>query len=144
MPSPKERIPREVLFKPERLTDEERDLIKKHSYYSYMIISEAGYPLIARIVVGHHLYGQEDPYPESYEESHPFIKSLQLTLALADKFVARIEDRPELPKRKRIQRMILTKEAIRFLQESFLDNTEALEQIEFLENNYFRILPLGE
>ncbi len=85
----------DIVKKPGFLTPEERIAVNKHVEYSEQALAESGFPNIARVVKGHHTYGQPNPYPEGFVEKDIFFRNLQTSLALADKVVANLEVRPE-------------------------------------------------
>lgn len=101
------RCPVSILEKPDRVDDREYNFIKEHPYFSFAILKGQGYPLLARIALGHHSL-QPRGYPPGYSESNPFLRQTQRLLALADWFAAMQEERPEHAEREVIRRMVHT------------------------------------
>ena len=101
------RCPASILDKPGLVDGREYDKIKEHPYFSFVILEGRGYPLLARIVLGHHS-PQPRGYPPRYNESNPFLRETQRLLALADWFAAKQEERPEHGEREVIRRMVHT------------------------------------
>ena len=87
------RIPDEILNKSGPLTDEEYELVKKHTVYGYEMLKEGGvYPEeIARIALEHHERndGHGYPYGKKEHEIHEYSK----IVAIADVFHAMSSDR---------------------------------------------------
>lgn len=95
----------EIINKKAKLTDKELKEIKKHPLFSSIFLESGDYPTIGRVVLGHHLYGQPNRYPEDYQEENPFIRELQIVLSIIDKLVAGIDIRPELSQEDLYSRM---------------------------------------
>lgn len=95
----------EIINKKGKLTDRELEEIKKHPLFSLIFLESGDYPTIGRIVLGHHLYGQPNRYPEDYREENLFIRELQIILSIIDKLVAGIDIRPELSQEDLYNRM---------------------------------------
>ncbi|MEK7495014.1 MAG: hypothetical protein AAB603_00275 [Patescibacteria group bacterium] len=87
-----------------KFDSEEREQVKNHVPDTLNILSD--YPMLKRLVGGHHSYGQPDgiSYPENFREKNIHMKSLQRTLAIADKASASIELRPELALEEKAER----------------------------------------
>jgi len=89
----KTRIPEAILSKPNELTEEEREEIKRHTQYGYeIILASSGDPVIAEAVLQHHERMDGSGYPNR-------LKSDQLSLisrivAVADVYSAMITSRP--------------------------------------------------
>ena len=84
------------LFKmPGIFSEEQRKLAKNHvADTSYIIGND--YPTLDRLVRGHHLHGQPDPYPSDDQEKNKRMISLRRAFSVADKAAASIELRPGL------------------------------------------------
>lgn len=86
------------LFKmPGKFSTEQRELAKNHVADTSYILGD-DYPILDRLVSGHHLHGQPDgiPYPPNNQEKNTRMISLRRALSVADKSAASIELRPEL------------------------------------------------
>ena len=103
----KEELP-ELFHNSKRFNDQERDVAKDHVFWTCDYLGD-DYPTLRWLVAGHHLHGQPDqkPYPEEYRERNKYMKSLQVSLAVADKATASIELRPELSKEELQKRQTL-------------------------------------
>ncbi|MBR1559391.1 MAG: HD domain-containing protein [Clostridia bacterium] len=87
------KIPREILEKPGKLTDEEFNVMKEHAYFSYVILREIrGFDQIAVWAAFHHekLNGAGYPFHLKADE----IPLGARIMAVADVFSAITEDRP--------------------------------------------------
>jgi|SRR3989339_207123 len=129
----------EIINKKGKLTDKELEETKKHPLLSSIFLESGDYPTIGRIVLGHHLYGQPNRYPEDYQEENLFIRELQIVLSIIDKLVAGIDIRPELSQKDLYSRMT-TKQMLSKcdkLLESYSDfkgDYPIQEWFEFLKN----------
>lgn len=86
-------IPNSILDKPDKLTKEEFDVIKSHTYYSYHIINSiSGLKHIAEWAAFHHEKLNGSGYPFNYKGENIIIGSR--IMAVADIFTALAEDRP--------------------------------------------------
>ena len=87
------RIPLEILNKPSKLTDEEFEVLKMHSYYSYQMFAdkeEIPFGVKAGILQHHEkINGKGYPYGLSESQIHPYAK----IIAVADIFDALITER---------------------------------------------------
>jgi HD-GYP domain-containing protein (c-di-GMP phosphodiesterase class II) len=89
-------VPRKILEKNGKLTDEEFNKIKEHPYYTRMVIGDAkGYDQIINWAADHHekLNGTGYPFHKSGDE----LVIHQRIMAVADIFSAITEDRPYCP-----------------------------------------------
>lgn len=90
----KSKIPLSVLNKPARLTDEEFEIMKKHSVYGYQILKEKEdfSPPIALAVLQHHekMNGKGYPMGVSQEKISPYAK----ILSVVDVYDALVTERP--------------------------------------------------
>lgn len=86
-------VPAEILEKPAKLTDEEFNIVKSHSYHSYQVLS--GIPELHTVNIWgslHHECLDGSGYPFHYD--HDFISFGSRIMAVADVFTALTEDRP--------------------------------------------------
>lgn len=87
------KIPREILEKPGKLTDEEFNIMKEHAYFSYEILRQIrGFEQIAAWAAFHHEKLNGEGYP-----FHLTAREIPLgarIMAVADVFSAITEDRP--------------------------------------------------
>lgn len=90
----KSKIPLEILNKPARLTDEEFEVMKKHSIYGYQILKEKEdfSPPIALAVLQHHekMNGRGYPMGVSGDKISPYAK----ILSVVDVYDALVTERP--------------------------------------------------
>jgi putative nucleotidyltransferase with HDIG domain len=86
-------IPNEILNKPGRLTEEEYEMIKKHTLYGYFLISEFGEfnPEVKRAVLFHHERTDLKGYPLS--ASSDYVGIISKIVAIADVYDAMTTDR---------------------------------------------------
>lgn len=86
-------IPKKILDKPESLTPKEFEIIRRHTYYTHRLLTEAGFPTrIAEWAAHHHerLDGQGYPFALAGKE----LDAGARLMAIADIFTALTEDRP--------------------------------------------------
>lgn len=89
-------IPESVLLKPERLTDDEFEQVKRHSVSGAQIIESIPFLRdLVPVVRHHHEHWNGGGYPEGLEGTH--IPRLARILAVADAFDAMTSDRPYRP-----------------------------------------------
>lgn len=97
-------IPREILTKPGRLSDEEFTIIKSHPVEGFRMLKGTALDTEARILLAHHQFKQKDPYPSLKEyPPNPEVLELQEILAVCDMFDALAtprEYKPALPEEK--------------------------------------------
>ena len=90
----KSKIPKEILNKPGKLTDEEFQKMKFHSLYGYRILEEnSGFPVsIKSGVLQHHekMNGRGYPMGVSAEKIHPYAR----IISVADVYDALVTERP--------------------------------------------------
>ncbi len=120
-------IPVEILEKPGRLTKEEMDIIKRHPYYTYVILdSIEGFELVTEWASFHHEKLDGTGYP--FRLSAGDLSLGARILAVADVFTALLEDRPyreSLPAekiRQIMQEMVKRKHLDRVIVEALFDN----------------------
>ncbi|MBR6411520.1 MAG: HD domain-containing protein [Clostridia bacterium] len=90
------KIPRAILEKPGRLTEEEFNIVKEHPYYTYLLLSRAeGFERISRWAGYHHekLNGTGYPFHLAAAE----LDTGARIMAVSDIFSAVAEDRPYRP-----------------------------------------------
>lgn len=81
------KIPNEILHKKTKLTDEEFEIMKKHSTYSAEILKEQGAnSKLVQIVKGHHERYDGKGYPDGLKENK--ISLLSRIISVADSFDA--------------------------------------------------------
>lgn len=85
-------IPTEILDKPGKLTKEEYEIIKSHTYYTYRILERAGLHQIKGWAAFHHEQLDGKGYPFRLSGDELTLKSR--ILAVADVYTALTEDRP--------------------------------------------------
>lgn len=87
------KIPKEILEKPGKLTDEEFNVIKEHAYYTYILLKDIrGFGQIAQWAAYHHEKINRHGYPFGLSgENIPFGARI---LAVSDVFSAITEERP--------------------------------------------------
>lgn len=86
-------IPSEILEKPGKLTKEENDIIRSHTYYTNLILSKVKeFDTIRMWGALHHERLNGKGYPFHYDSSNLSLGSRMM--AVADVFVALTEDRP--------------------------------------------------
>ena len=108
----KMKIDKKILNKPDKLTNEEFEEIKKHSIYSYELIKEnKEIPLNVKAgILMHHERMDGSGYPYGvYDEN---INEIAKVLAIADAYDAMISDRPYQKKRSPFEVMQLMQEGI--------------------------------
>ncbi|MNZ78344.1 Cyclic di-GMP phosphodiesterase response regulator RpfG [compost metagenome] len=88
------KIPIEILNKPGKLTDDEYELIKKHTVYGYDMLKETSgsNPLIARVALQHHEREDGGGYPLGLKKHN--IELFSSIVAVADIFHAMSSERP--------------------------------------------------
>ncbi len=86
-------VPNEILQKPGRLTDEEMDIVRKHSEYGWGILRNIpGFEAISLLVLHHHERWDGKGYPSGLAgEEIPFGARV---VAVVDTFDAMLSDRP--------------------------------------------------
>lgn len=86
-------VPDSILLKPGKLTEEEYEVIKKHSIAGYEILSKTKRLVeVAKVVLHHHEWYSGGGYPEGLKGEE--IPLLSRILCLADAFHALTSDRP--------------------------------------------------
>lgn len=108
----KMRIDKNILNKPDKLSDEEFEEIKKHPVYSYELLQEnTDIPLDVKVgVLMHHERMDGSGYPYGvYNEN---INDIAKVLAVADVYDAMISDRPYQKKRSPFDVMQLLQEGV--------------------------------
>lgn len=95
------KVPKEILNKTEALTEEEREIIKKHTKYSAEIVNETKkFNLeITKIISQHHERFDGTGYPQG--ETNEYIHVMSKIIAVCDVFDAMINDRPYRSKYKK-------------------------------------------
>lgn len=103
-------IPKEILDKPAKLTDEELALVKKHPFWGYkVLVSSERMEKLAEYVLYHHERWDGTGYPQGLKgEEIPLISRI---LAIADAYDAMRSDRP-------YRKGLTREEAIRELQKN--------------------------
>ncbi|QWB99413.1 PAS domain S-box protein [Mycoplasmatota bacterium] len=101
-------IPDSILYKPERLTDEEYEIIKQHTRNGYMILRAAGeYSDLAKNALYHHEHFNGKGYPEGLSgENIPLQARI---ICVADAYEAMTSNRPyrqAMSKEKAIEELI--------------------------------------
>ncbi len=90
----KTKVPPEILNKPAKLTPEEYEIMKKHSVYSYELVSDNNdIPIDVKLgMLQHHekMDGSGYPYGASSDHIHPYAK----ILTVADIYDALVTERP--------------------------------------------------
>lgn len=84
-------IPDEVLNKPGRLTEEEFDLVKKHSTWGAELVSKTYFESLSKIIRQHHERLDGSGYPEGLKDEEILIEAK--IIAVADAFDAMTSDR---------------------------------------------------
>ena len=89
----KMKVPKEILEKPGKLTDEEFNIIKEHAYYTHLILSDiSGFEQVTQWAAYHHEKLAGNGYPfHLAEDEIPFGSRI---MAVADVFSAITEERP--------------------------------------------------
>lgn len=108
----KMRIDKEILNKPDKLTDEEFEEVKKHPIYSYELLqNNTEIPMDVKIgVLMHHERMDGSGYPYGvYNEN---INDIAKILAVADAYDAMISERPYQKKRSPFEVMQLMQEGV--------------------------------
>lgn len=120
-------IPNELIEKTERLTDEEYEKVKLHSYYTYMILSKLkGLEDICDLASRHHEKYDGSGYPYHITKNM-FSKELNI-LAYSDIFTSLSEDRP--------YRMGLTSSETLSILKGYSDHQLSREIYQLIEDNY--------
>lgn len=87
------KIPKSILEKPGKLTDEEFNVMKEHAYYTYVLLKDMeGFEQITRWAAFHHEKLNGSGYPFRLQEHSIPLGSR--VMAVADVFSAITEDRP--------------------------------------------------
>lgn len=84
-------IPDAILLKPDKLTDMEYTLIKRHARASYELLSREPFSLLAPIVLHHHEHYDGGGYPDGLKED--FIPLFSQVIGVADAFDAMTTNR---------------------------------------------------
>lgn len=108
----KMRIDKSILNKPDKLTDEEFEEIKKHPVYSYELLQDnTEIPLDVKVgILMHHERMDGSGYPYGvYNEN---INDIAKILAIADSYDAMISERPYQKKRSPFEVMQLMQEGV--------------------------------
>ena len=108
----KMRIDKSILNKPDKLTDEEFEEIKKHPVYSYELLQDnTEIPLDVKVgILMHHERMDGSGYPYGvYSEN---INDIAKILAIADSYDAMISERPYQKKRSPFEVMQLMQEGV--------------------------------
>ncbi len=106
-------VPKSILEKPGKLTDEEFNIIKEHPYYTRMILSEVeGFDLITEWAGNHHEKLNGRGYPRHLSADDLDIGAR--IMAVADIFSAITEDRPYRKGMDRDMAMKVMKENVEF------------------------------
>ncbi|MBE6023472.1 MAG: HD domain-containing protein [Cellulosilyticum sp.] len=108
----KMRINKDLLNKPEKLTDEEFEEIKKHPIYSYEFLQDnTNIPLDVKVgILMHHERMDGSGYP--YGVHNENINTIARIIAVADAYDAMISERPYQKKRSPFEVMHLLQEGI--------------------------------
>lgn len=85
-------VPDEILKKPEKLTNEEFDIMKNHSIWGAEIVSKTYYEKISEIIRQHHERVDGSGYPDKVSGEEICIEAK--VIAVADSFDAMTSDRP--------------------------------------------------
>ncbi|WP_410512767.1 HD domain-containing protein [Paenibacillus sp. BR2-3] len=85
-------IPEEILNKSGRLTEEEFDIIKRHSYDGYVMVKDLYYTNISHIILQHHERLDGSGYPYGIKEDDIMLEAK--IIGIADTFDAMTSDRP--------------------------------------------------
>ncbi|MBN1500293.1 MAG: HD domain-containing protein [Spirochaetes bacterium] len=121
-------VPNSILDKPGKLTKEEYEIIKCHSYYTYYTINSIeGLEHIAEWAAYHHEKLDGSGYPFHYDKND--ITIFSRIIAVADIFTAVSEHRPY---RKKMEK----EEIIKFLSGLSKDNLIDSKVVELLFDNY--------
>lgn len=102
-------IPDEILKKSGKLTDEEYEIMKKHSCWGAEIVSKTYFEKLSEIVRQHHEWVNGSGYPHSLKGDQILIEAK--IISVADSYDAMTSDRPY---RKKLSATEATKELIRF------------------------------
>ncbi|MBY9077843.1 HD-GYP domain-containing protein [Paenibacillus sp. HN-1] len=84
--------PEEILNKEGRLTPEEFDIVKRHSYDGYVMVKELHYNNICIIILQHHERLDGSGYPYGIKEDEIMLEAK--IIGIADTFDAMTSDRP--------------------------------------------------
>jgi len=85
-------IPEEILNKPGRLTEEEFEIMKRHSYDGYVMVKDLYYTNISQIILQHHERLDGSGYPYGIKEEDILLEAK--IIGIADTFDAMTSDRP--------------------------------------------------
>ncbi|MDQ0192378.1 HD-GYP domain-containing protein [Paenibacillus wynnii] len=85
-------IPEDILNKPGRLTDEEFDIVKRHSYDGYVLVKDLYYNNISHIILQHHERLDGSGYPYGLKEDEIMLEAK--IIGIVDTFDAMTSDRP--------------------------------------------------
>ncbi|MCL6602043.1 MAG: HD domain-containing protein [Paenibacillus sp.] len=85
-------IPEHILNKPGRLTEEEFDIVKRHSYDGYVLVKDLYYNNISRIILQHHERLDGSGYPYGLKEDEIMLEAK--IIGIVDTFDAMTSDRP--------------------------------------------------
>ena len=87
------KVPKEILEKPGKLTDEEFNIVKEHAYFTYVLLNDIeGFEEITKWAAFHHEKLDGNGYPYHLEKGELPLGSR--IMAVADIFSALTEDRP--------------------------------------------------
>lgn len=85
-------IPEEILNKPGRLTEEEFEIIKRHSYDGYVMVKDLYFTNISMIILQHHERLDGSGYPYGLKEEEIMLEAK--IIGIVDTFDAMTSDRP--------------------------------------------------
>lgn len=85
-------IPENILNKPGKLTKEEFDIIKRHSYDGYVMVKDLYYTNISEIILQHHERLDGSGYPYGLKEDDIMLEAK--IIGIVDTFDAMTSDRP--------------------------------------------------
>jgi len=139
-------IPNSILDKPDKLTEQEFNIIKCHTYYSYHIInSVSGMERIAELGAFHHERLNGKGYPFHLNKDELNIGSR--IMAVSDIFTALAEDRPyrDGMKEKEISELLLDfskadhldKKIVELLNDNFKEVYHHVKDIQKLTRNFY-------
>ncbi|MGV2950008.1 HD-GYP domain-containing protein, partial [Acinetobacter sp. AGC35] len=85
-------IPEEILNKPGHLTEEEFEIIKRHSYDGYEMVKELYYTNISQIILQHHERLDGSGYPYGLRDNEISLEAK--IIGIVDTYDAMTSDRP--------------------------------------------------
>ena len=122
------KIPKSILEKPDKLTDEEFNIVKEHAYFTKLILKDIdGFEKISAWAGNHHEKLNGRGYPFHYDESQLDLGSQ--IMAVADIFSAITENRPY---RKGMDRGT----AMKIMRENVKSGAISRDIVELLETHY--------